>query len=37
MSFAYLIFDRWLSVKRGNTGFKEEAIIKKSYYRKGWG
>lgn len=27
MSFAYLIFDRWLFVKRGNPGFKEEATI----------
>lgn len=30
MSFAYLIFDRWLFVKRGNPGFKEETILEKA-------
>lgn len=34
MSFTCLIPDRWLFVKRSNTGFKEEAIIEKSYYKK---
>jgi len=34
MSFICLIPDRWLFVKRSNTGFKEEAIIEKSYYKK---
>ena len=29
MAFTCLILDRWLFVKRSNTGFKEEAIIEK--------
>ena len=34
MSFTCLILDRWLFVKRRNTGFTEEAVIEKSYYKK---
>lgn len=33
MPFAYLIFDRQLFVKTGNTGFKEEATIEKARLR----